>query len=643
MKSAHYLMIGALIFIIGTMFQIQQVSLNNESKQNVSIITKWDYQWLNESGRPFSAAWADDADPNKWEKADPNSPMTKRANQATALLLRVQIPPLPYATPGIWLKRVYGTAVSVSIEHQNNPIYQIERSYGYDVNYALLPLTGIDNGSSLIILLRLSEERQSLEPEMVVGDYYHMLPQYERFGLIELFYGGSFLFIALAMVTCLFFLKREQRSMWMSLCFIFFCLGVIIVSYSPAFYHHYGAYGKPLLAGFDIALFLIAPALAVFFEQVLGPGIYGMTKKFRQLLMPATAILVLLWVLGKTVVPSISLSLLEVLPVTIMGSILFIILMIHSIGYASKGNQDAIILLVGHSVFTVVTMLEIIRYFQDETYHLIYWKWGLLLFLLSLIAVMGRQFSANHDQLVQYSQELEMFNREIQRSEKMELISQLAASIAHEVRNPLQVTRGFLQLLGEKAVEKDRQYLTLAIEELDRASGIITQFLTFAKPQMDDVATFNITEELYTIYDMLKPLSVMQSATLELVAEPELYTVGNADKFKQAVINMIKNSLEATTEGEGWIRIHAAAERKEIVIHVLDNGEGIDQEAMNKLGEPYFSSKSKGTGLGLMVTFRIIEAMNGTLRFNSTKGEGTAAAIRLPAAAAPKKEAHTPD
>ncbi|GMK45594.1 hypothetical protein PghCCS26_27220 [Paenibacillus glycanilyticus] len=643
MRSTILLITGIIVLVICSVYQIQHVSSIEKPQQNYSVIKEWDYQWLYKPKESYQPAWIAEGDPTKWQHADTEQPMQKRAAGADALILRITLPSLDWNTPGIWIKRAYGTAVSVALEHREGLLYNMERSYPYDVNYTLLPLSDATKGNHLLILLRLSDERQSLEPEMVIGDYNQMLPEYERYGLIELVYGGSFMFIALIMMTCLFFLKREQIVLWMSLCLIILCLGEIILAYSPALYHHYYAYGKPFLDLFDLALFLLTPALAVFFEQTLGPGIHGIIKKFRIVLIPVTVFVIVLWALGKTIVPGISLSLLQVVPLTFIAAIQFLILTVHAIGYAWKGNRDAIMISVGYSVFCSVFISEIIIYFRDETYHLIYWKWGLLAFLLSLIAVMGRQFSRNHDQLVKYSKELEMFNREIQRAEKMELISHLAASIAHEVRNPLQVTRGFIQLVGEKAVNKEKQFLQLAVQELDRASSIITEFLTFAKPHLEDIKTLNISEELNQIQDIISPLAAMQSTRLEVIAEPDLYVLGSAEKFKQAIINMIKNSLEAISSFDGAVSILANKEDNEVLIRVIDNGEGIDPEKLSKLGEPYFSNKSKGTGLGLMVTFRIIEAMEGSIRFSSTKGVGTEAVIRLPSVSTNPSETPFPE
>ena len=212
----------------------------------------------------------------------------------------------------------------------------------------------------------------------------------------------------------------------------------------------------------------------------------------------------------------------------------------------------------------------------------------------------------------------------------MEVISQLAASVAHEVRNPLQVTRGFLQLMGDfTTAEKDHKYLKLAIEELDRAAAIITNYLTFAKPQLEEVSVLNLTDELLHVEAILVPLANQEGGKISMDLPDQLYMRGNASKLKQAFINIVKNSIEAL-EGRGDIRLWAYEEQGEAIVHIQDNGKGMEESMLKRLGEPYFSSHTKGTGLGLMVTFRIIELMEGKLEFKSELGVGTEAVIRFP-------------
>ncbi len=250
-------------------------------------------------------------------------------------------------------------------------------------------------------------------------------------------------------------------------------------------------------------------------------------------------------------------------------------------------------------------------------------------FVISMIVILGRKFSKNHEQLIEYSRKLEKFNNDLQRSEKMEMISELAASVAHEVRNPLQVTRGFLQILGERSDNKEKEYLNMAVAELDRATLIITDFLTFAKPGLEALEVLDVSEELRHVSGIMVPLASLQGGVIELKLQTGLYVVGSSPKFKQAFINIIKNSIEALQEN-GLVEVSTWKSENYIVISVRDNGEGMKASEITRLGEPYYSNKTKGTGLGLMVTLRIIEAMKGTTEFHSEKGVGTEIIIKIP-------------
>ncbi|WP_433619775.1 ATP-binding protein [Paenibacillus cellulositrophicus] len=298
-----------------------------------------------------------------------------------------------------------------------------------------------------------------------------------------------------------------------------------------------------------------------------------------------------------------------------------------------KGNRSAEILTVGFAVFGLTVIGEMVWfYLKDGNYDLFLWKWGAAVFIISLMLILGRNYTINHEQIVKYSRELEMFNNELQRSEKMAIISELAASVAHEVRNPLQVTRGFLQVLTKKYRNQDKLYMTMALEELDRAAGIITDFLTFAKPQFERISVLNVKEELGHVEGVIVPLANLQGAQIDMRVPDHLQVKGNSSKFKQAFINMVKNSIEALN-GDGQINVWAYEMDERVVIHIQDNGEGMSKEELARLGEPYFSNKTKGTGLGLMVTFRIVEAMGGSLEFKSEKGVGTEAVVSFPSAA----------
>lgn len=227
--------------------------------------------------------------------------------------------------------------------------------------------------------------------------------------------------------------------------------------------------------------------------------------------------------------------------------------------------------------------------------------------------------------------ESQLFRERLERTAQIQLLSEMAASVAHEVRNPLQVTRGFLQMSLRKSDGATRPYLQTALEELDRAASIITEYLAFAKPQLDEIIRIDVTNQLDHIHGMMQPMAFMDGVDLHMQCDGGMYLQGDPGKFTQIVMNLIKNSIEAS-HGKGTVFVHAFMSGSELLIRIKDEGEGMTEEEVRQLGIPFYSTKTKGTGLGLMVTFRLVEMMNGKLTFESKKGAGTEAVLRFPAA-----------
>ncbi|MBO1580682.1 HAMP domain-containing sensor histidine kinase [Bacillus sp. XF8] len=214
--------------------------------------------------------------------------------------------------------------------------------------------------------------------------------------------------------------------------------------------------------------------------------------------------------------------------------------------------------------------------------------------------------------------------------EKMEIVSQLAASISHEVRNPLTVVKGFTQLLKtpDLSQESREQYIEHILGELNRAQVIIDDYLTFAKPASQKLDTIVIDQELKRVISMMMPLCNMNSINIS----EELVTgsiTGNTQHFQQCFLNLIKNSIEAMPNG-GKLSVESSIFENKVTIVIKDSGIGMTQEQIHRFGEPYFSTKTKGTGLGTMVAVKIIETMNGTLNIKSIVNKGTTLTITFP-------------
>ncbi|WP_199615194.1 ATP-binding protein [Paenibacillus alkalitolerans] len=218
---------------------------------------------------------------------------------------------------------------------------------------------------------------------------------------------------------------------------------------------------------------------------------------------------------------------------------------------------------------------------------------------------------------------------DILRAEKMKTLGELAASIAHEIRNPLTVVRGFLQLMRPNEVGKNQQYLDLAMGELTRAESIITDYLNFSKPNLTRVESFALSDVLHHIVTLLTPMAGNNNVKLEGNFEEGLYLYTDRGQLQQALVNVIKNAIEAT-ESRGEVKVNSTCAGGKVKITISDNGKGMTAEQLSRIGTLFFSTKEVGTGLGTAVATRIIETMNGKIVYESKAGTGTTVTITLP-------------
>jgi two-component system sporulation sensor kinase B len=226
-----------------------------------------------------------------------------------------------------------------------------------------------------------------------------------------------------------------------------------------------------------------------------------------------------------------------------------------------------------------------------------------------------------------------MMRSKLVKVEKMEVVSQLAASISHEIRNPLTVVKGFIQLLKTPSLPQDikDRYIQIALDEINRAEAIINDYLTFAKPASNKVERLMVDAQLRKVIQMLAPMAHMNS--IEIVEQLQPGTImGNIQYFQQCFLNLIKNSIEAMPNG-GTLTISSRLHGDHVIITIKDTGVGMTTEQVSRFGEPYFSTKEKGTGLGAMVAVKMIQTMQGTLHIQSEINKGTTLTITFPKAA----------
>ncbi|PYI55631.1 sensor histidine kinase [Paenibacillus flagellatus] len=222
--------------------------------------------------------------------------------------------------------------------------------------------------------------------------------------------------------------------------------------------------------------------------------------------------------------------------------------------------------------------------------------------------------------------------QEVIKSEKMKIVSDIAASVAHEIRNPLTSVRGFIQLLGANDLTPERKsfYRQICLEELDRAQKIISDYLSLAKPDPEHIETIDMEREVAYVCGILSSYANYLNIEIRRTT-PDQPILISGDKFKlrQAIINIGKNAIEAMTEN-GVLEIELSKQDGFVLLVIKDNGIGMSADQLNRLGTPYYSTKDKGTGLGTMVSFGIIRKMQGTIDIQSEKWKGTTFTIAFP-------------
>ncbi|MDG0792588.1 ATP-binding protein [Cohnella ginsengisoli] len=212
---------------------------------------------------------------------------------------------------------------------------------------------------------------------------------------------------------------------------------------------------------------------------------------------------------------------------------------------------------------------------------------------------------------------------ELDKMERLSLVGQMAASITHEIRNPMAVIRGFVQLLNERSPSEQRSYFRIVMEELDRANAIINDFLSLAQNRIVEKETSSLQSVLKDMLPLIWADANLrgQSVELDLCEEQDVLEL-NGKEIKQLILNLARNGLEAMDE-KGVLRIETRDLEDRVQLYVSDTGNGIPPEKVERLFEPFYTTKEQGTGLGLALCLSIAERHEGRIEVQSKVGEGT--------------------
>ncbi|HZH60759.1 MAG TPA: ATP-binding protein [Metabacillus sp.] len=217
----------------------------------------------------------------------------------------------------------------------------------------------------------------------------------------------------------------------------------------------------------------------------------------------------------------------------------------------------------------------------------------------------------------------------LKKSEMITAMGYLAAGVAHEVRNPLTSIKGFLQLMNWD--DSNSKYKDIIFTELNQVEYVINEYLALSKPKENVLEFVDIHQLIVKISRVMETNSILKGINIEVKSEGRIPLIYCVEKeLSQVFVNIIKNAIEASNINSKIEIFLSSLSVRDVQIIIKDNGVGIPTERLKKLGQPYYSNKEKGTGLGWMFCYKIIQEQKGFIQFESEEGKGTSVFITLP-------------
>ena len=227
--------------------------------------------------------------------------------------------------------------------------------------------------------------------------------------------------------------------------------------------------------------------------------------------------------------------------------------------------------------------------------------------------------------------EQERLRQELHWLDRVNLIGAMAAGVAHEIRNPLTVVKGYIQMMLHKAKPDNIEQFQIVLEEIDRISTIVTDFLSLARNRVTEKTGYSLNQILMGLYPLMQAEAHKFGVDLQINTDPAVPDCLLAEKeVSQLVLNLYRNSLEAMEDKHGRIVIETVAKENGVELIVEDNGPGIAKENLGRVFDPFFTTKPNGTGLGLSVCLSIVERHSGQIKVEAREKGGTVVKVFFP-------------
>jgi two-component system sensor histidine kinase PilS (NtrC family) len=320
-------------------------------------------------------------------------------------------------------------------------------------------------------------------------------------------------------------------------------------------------------------------------------------------------------------------------------SFLYILVIIYAsmILYRRGGMMIAVLCSIVYGVmvdlqyYGFITTLDM----SPETMALSY-DWGYVLFRMAITigACFGAAFLAGYlsEQEMRAKRDLWAMEAQVKRVERLAVIGEMAAGLAHEIKNPLASLSGSIQVLREEVAHNGDQarLMGIVLRETERISSLVNEFLVFARPQPGNKQKLLLDQELKEIVKQFQTSRQQQKIDIRTAIDPDIRVEIDPEHLRQVIWNLLLNAAEAF-DGAGRIEIGLKPQGPSYAcITISDNGCGIDQDIQQSIFDPFFTCKQKGTGLGLSIVQRILTSYEGLIDVESTPGRGSTFTVKLP-------------
>ncbi len=225
----------------------------------------------------------------------------------------------------------------------------------------------------------------------------------------------------------------------------------------------------------------------------------------------------------------------------------------------------------------------------------------------------------------------EKANLELEKSHRLSMVGQIAAGVAHEIKNPLASIKGSVEILIDEQTNKSdkEEFKDIVFNEIKRIDNTVTSFLELSRPQEYHFEKIQLSMIVKTCLKQVNVNASKNNIIIEENLKPEIYIEGDKEKIHQVLLNLLLNSIQASQE-KSKIMVNLTASNSKVILQVIDFGEGIPLETISKIFDPFFTTKPSGSGLGLALVKNIIEKHNATIEFESTPNVGTTVTVKFP-------------